>query len=80
MTNKEFLKTRKGKLAVIASAVSGAFVYISTDPSAALLLSQFLPYPWNFIAILSVAFVAYVLPFWADKTSECIHDENKTEL
>lgn len=67
VTNKDFLSTYGGKLAAIAAPVVGVLAYIATDPTAAILLADFLPGPLRLIAILAIAFVAYVLPLWTKK-------------
>lgn len=67
MTNKEFLSTYGGKLAAAAAALSSVLTFIATDPTAAVLLTDFLPGPMRLIAILGIAGAAYVLPLWTAK-------------
>lgn len=67
MTNKEFLATYGGKLAAAAAALSSALTYVATDPTAAVLLTDFLPGPLRLVVILAIAGAAYVLPMWTAK-------------
>lgn len=67
MTNREFIRTYGGKLAAIAAPVMAVLAYVATDPTAAILLTEFLPGPLRLVAILAIAFVAYVLPLWTAK-------------
>lgn len=70
MNNREFLRTCGGKLAAIAAPVMAVLAFIATDPTAAILLSDFLPGPLRLVAILAIAFVAYVLPLWSKKRDD----------
>lgn len=70
MTNRDFLATYGGKLAAVAAAVSSVLTYIATDPTAAVLLTDFLPGPLRFVAIFGIALIAYVLPLWSKKRDD----------
>lgn len=70
MTYTDFFKTYGGKLAAAASAVGGILTYIATDPTAAILLSDFLPEPLRILAIIGIAVCAYILPLRAIKKDE----------
>ena len=59
---RAFYSEASGKLAAAAGIVAAVLSFISTDPSAALLLAQILPGPLRWIAIVAVALIAYVLP------------------
>lgn len=67
MTNKDFLATYGGKLAAAAAALSSILTYVATDPTAAVLLTDFLPGPLRLIVILAIAGAAYLMPLWTAK-------------
>ena len=67
MTQRDFLKTYGGKLAAITAPLMAALAYVATDPTAAILLAEFLPAPIRLVVILGIAFVAYVLPLFTAK-------------
>lgn len=67
MTSKEFFGTYGGKLAAVAATVQAGLVAIATDPTAAILLSDYLPGPWRVLAIVVLGFSAWVLPKWTAK-------------
>lgn len=67
MTNTEFIQTAGGRLAAIAAAISTVLTAIATDPTAAVLLSDYLPGPWRFAAIVALGAAAWFLPKKAAK-------------
>lgn len=67
MTNQEFLATTGGKLAAAATIFSTALTTIATDPTLAILMSDYLPGYWRLGAILSLAAAAWFLPRSAAK-------------
>jgi hypothetical protein len=72
---RDWLQAASGKLAAAASLVGGALAYVSTDPSAALFVSQILPPPLNYLMIAAVVVIAYVLPHWAQKKDQAGDDQ-----
>lgn len=64
---RDFLSETSGKLAAAASAVAGVLAFVSTDPSVALIASEFLPDILRFPLILLLIVVTYILPHWAKK-------------
>lgn len=67
MNHREFLSTYGGKLAAAAAPIMAVLGYVSTDPTAAILLSEFLPGPLRLVFVLGIAAIAYGLPLLTAK-------------
>lgn len=67
---RQFFGETSGKLAAFASVVAGAFAYVSSDPSVAVLMATFLPDPFRFFFIVALIIATYVLPHWAKKKDD----------
>lgn len=59
--------TVSGKLAATASMLAGLLFFVGQDPTVALFISTFLPFPLNLLLGLGLVLICYVLPHWAIK-------------